>query len=79
MSGGRGAGPSLSKRQNPPTDQSPCPRASSLAMFFIRSCRNVLARPALEILSAVRRGFELSFANEYTRKCTVSYRRARNS
>jgi hypothetical protein len=27
MSGGRGAGPSLRKRQNPPTDRAPCPRA----------------------------------------------------
>jgi hypothetical protein len=57
MSGGRGAGPSLRKRQNPSTDRAPCPRASSLAMFSLAAaaiCRHLGSRRASRTPSSIR-------------------------
>ena len=79
MSGGRGAGPSLSKRQNPPTDRTPLPARQLAGHVFHQELPQSLSEARSRDTFCGSRGFELRFANEYTRKCTVSYRRARNS
>ena len=69
MSGGRGAGPSLRKRQNPPTDRTPLPARQLAGHVFHQELPQSLseARSRDTFCGSLRR-FELRFAKRVHEK-----------